>query len=536
MRPTFGRAEDRDGPRDECGVFGIYAPGHEVSRLSYFALYALQHRGQESAGIAAADRGGQIITRRELGLVSQVFSENDLRTLRGELAIGHVRYSTTGSNAWENSQPVQRSEGTHGSHRELALAHNGNLINAVELHSELLERGVTFSSTSDSEIIAALIATHPAEAIEDAIADVLPRLRGAFSIVAMTKDRVLAFRDPHGLRPLAIGELGDPDPAHAERAGQDPGATDADNPGAQGSDAPTTDGADGAAYCVASESCAFDIIGARHLREVQPGELVSIGEDGIRSRQVVEGARKAFCVFEYIYFARPDSRMNGQALQVVRGRMGEILWREAPVEADIVIAVPDSGNPAARGLARAAGLPQDDGFVKNRYVARTFIQPGQELRKHGLRLKFNPLPEVIAGRRLIVVDDSIVRGNTTRQIVAMLRDAGAREVHMRISAPPIKHPCHYGIDMSTREEMIAHNRTTDQVAAELGCDSLHYLSLAGVYEAVGTGARPPGAHPPGRESHCDACFSGEYPLDGTGEANGKYALEPAGSALPLVRA
>ena len=523
MRPTPGRVEDRDGPRDECGVFGIYAPGHEVSRLSYFALYALQHRGQESAGIAAADRGGQIITRRELGLVSQVFSENDLRTLRGELAIGHVRYSTTGSNAWENSQPVQRSEGTHGSHRELALAHNGNLINAVQLHSELLERGVTFSSTSDSEIIAALIATHPAEQIEDAIADVLPRLRGAFSIVAMTKDRVLAFRDPHGLRPLAIGALGDPDPTNADR----PPAPDPDSTTGTG-------GAGGAAYCVASESCAFDIIGARHLREVQPGELVSIGEDGIRSRQVVEGARKAFCVFEYIYFARPDSRMNGQALQVARGRMGEILWREAPVEADIVIAVPDSGNPAARGLARAAGLPQDDGFVKNRYVARTFIQPGQELRKHGLRLKFNPLPEVIADRRLIVVDDSIVRGNTTRQIVAMLRDAGAREVHMRISAPPIKHPCHYGIDMSTREEMIAHGRTTAEVAAELGCDSLHYLSLAGVYEAVGAGT---GADPPGRQSHCDACFSGEYPLDGTGEANGKYALEePAGSTLPLVRA
>jgi amidophosphoribosyltransferase len=532
VRPTPGRAEDRDGPRDECGVFGIYAPGHEVSRLSYFALYALQHRGQESAGIAAADRGGQIITRRELGLVSQVFSENDLRTLRGDLAIGHVRYSTTGSNAWENSQPVQRSEGTHGSHRELALAHNGNLINAVELHSELLARGVTFSSTSDSEIIAALIATHPAAEIEDAIADVLPRLRGAFSIVAMTKERVLAFRDPHGLRPLAIGALGDPEPTHADRAGgEGPDFTHAGGAEAHDPDSTTaTDGAGGAAYCVASESCAFDIIGARHLREVRPGELVSIGEDGIRSRQVVEGARKAFCVFEYIYFARPDSRMNGQALQVARGRMGEILWREAPVEADIVIAVPDSGNPAARGLARAAGLPQDDGFVKNRYVARTFIQPGQELRKHGLRLKFNPLPEVIAGRRLIVVDDSIVRGNTTRQIVAMLRDAGAREVHMRISAPPIKHPCHYGIDMSTREEMIAHNRTTEEVAAELGCDSLHYLSLAGVYEAVGAGAG-------GRQSHCDACFSGDYPLDGTGEANGKYALEePVGSALPLVRA
>jgi amidophosphoribosyltransferase len=517
-----GRAEERDGPRDECGVFGIYAPGHEVSRLSYFALYALQHRGQESAGIAAADRGGQIVTRRELGLVSQVFSENDLRTLRGELAIGHVRYSTTGSNAWENSQPVQRSEGTHGSHRELALAHNGNLINAVQLHGELLQRGVTFSSTSDSEIVAALIATHPAAEIEDAIADVLPRLRGAFSIVAMTKDRVLAFRDPHGLRPLAIGAL------------DAPNSTDADRPGGQDPDATAgTDGAGVAAYCVASESCAFDIIGARHLRDVQPGELVSIGEDGVRSRQVVEGARKAFCVFEYIYFARPDSRMNGQALQVARGRMGEILWREAPVDADIVIAVPDSGNPAARGLARASGIPQDDGFVKNRYVARTFIQPGQELRKHGLRLKFNPLPEVISGQRLIVVDDSIVRGNTTRQIVQMLRDAGAREVHMRISAPPIKHPCHYGIDMSTREEMIAHGRTTEEVAAELGCDSLHYLSLAGVYEAVETGAHPPG----GRQSHCDACFSGEYPLAGTGEANGKYALEePAGSTLPLVRA
>ncbi len=525
VRPTPGRAEDRDGPRDECGVFGIYAPGHEVSRLSYFALYALQHRGQESAGIAAADHGGQIVTRRELGLVSQVFSENDLRTLAGDLAIGHVRYSTTGSNAWENSQPVQRSEGTRGSHRELALAHNGNLINAVQLHGELLERGVTFSSTSDSEIIAALIATHPAERIEDAIAEVLPRLRGAFSIVAMTKDRVLAFRDPHGLRPLAIGALGAP----AARPGeQDAAPTPADRPGAQGPGAPMgTEGAGGVAFCVASESCAFDIIGARHLRDVQPGELVSIGEDGLESRQVVSGARRAFCVFEYIYFARPDSRMNGSALQVARGRMGEILWHEAPVEADLVIAVPDSGNPAARGLARAAGLPQDDGFVKNRYVARTFIQPGQELRKHGLRLKFNPLPEVIAGRRLIVVDDSIVRGNTTRQIVQMLREAGAREVHMRISAPPIKHPCHYGIDMSTREEMIAHDRTTAEVAAELGCDSLHYLSLAGVYEAVGAT----------RATHCDACFSGEYPLDGTGEANGKYALEePAGQSLPLVRA
>jgi amidophosphoribosyltransferase len=491
----------RDGPRDECGVFGLYAPGHEVSRLSYFALYALQHRGQESAGIAAADRSGHIVTRRELGLVSQVFSENDLRTLAGELAIGHVRYSTTGSNAWENSQPVQRSEGTNGSRREVALAHNGNLINALELHAELLERGVSFSSTSDSEIIAAMIATHPAESVEDAIADVLPRLQGAFSIVAMTKDRVLAFRDPHGLRPLALGVI---NPAPDEPDGQ-------------------------VRYCVASESCAFDIIGAKYLREVEPGEVVTLGEEGLESRMAVPGQRRAFCVFEYIYFARPDSRMNDQVLQVTRGRMGEILWHEAPVEADLVIAVPDSGNAAARGLARAAGLPQDDGFVKNRYVARTFISPGQELRKHGLRLKFNPLPDVIAGKRLVVVDDSIVRGNTTRQIVQMLRDAGAKEIHMRISAPPIKHPCHYGIDMSTREEMIAHGRTTEEVAAELGCDSLHYLSLDGVYEAVGAT----------RATHCDACFTGEYPLAGSEDAAGKYSLEEGQgpeSPLPLVRA
>jgi amidophosphoribosyltransferase len=478
--------DHRDGPRDECGVFGIYAPEHDVSRLAYFALYALQHRGQESAGIAAADRGGYIITQRALGLVSQVFKEHDLRALTGDLAIGHVRYSTTGSNEWENSQPVHRSAGAGGNQRELALAHNGNLINAVELHSELRERGVTFSSTSDSEIIAALLATHPADSVEDAIADVMPRLLGAYSTVVMTKDRVVAFRDPAGVRPLVLGQIGD-------------------------------------RYCVASETCAFDIIGATRLRDVQPGEVVSIGEDGIRTRQAVRVEREAFCVFEYIYFARPDSRMNGTVLQAARGRMGEILAREAPADADLVIAVPDSGNAAARGYARASGLPQDDGFVKNRYVARTFIQPGQELRKHGLRLKFNPLPEIVGGKRLVVVDDSIVRGNTTRQIVRMLRDAGALEVHMRISAPPIKHPCHYGIDMSARDEMIAHGRSVEEVAAELGADSLAYLSLEGVYEAVG-GER-------GR--HCDACFSGEYPLTGTDDANGKFAFE---RSLPLVQA
>jgi amidophosphoribosyltransferase len=476
----------RDGPRDECGVFGIYAPELDVSRHAYFALFALQHRGQESAGIAACDAGGYIITQRALGLVSQVFKEHDLKALGGDLAVGHVRYSTTGSNEWENSQPVHRSAGSGGNRRELALAHNGNLINAVELHAQLREQGVQLLGTSDSEIIAALLASHPAERLEDAIADVLPRLKGAFSTVVMTADRVIAFRDPAGLRPLVLGQVGD-------------------------------------RYCVASESCAFDIIGAKLLRNVQPGEMVSLGERGLQVRQVVSGEREAFCVFEYIYFARPDSRMNGDVLQAARGRMGEILARESPVDADLVIAVPDSGNAAARGYARASGLPQDDGFVKNRYVARTFIQPGQELRKHGLRLKFNPLPEIVGGRRLVVVDDSIVRGNTTRQIVQMLRDAGAREVHMRISAPPIRHPCHYGIDMSTREEMIAHERTPEEIAAELSCDSLAYLSLEGVYEAVRGD----------RSRHCDACFSGEYPLAGTDDANGKFALE---RALPLVKA
>jgi amidophosphoribosyltransferase len=482
--------DHRDGPRDECGVFGIYAPGHEVARLSYFGLYALQHRGQESAGIASAPRGGPILAVRDQGLVSQVFKDDHvLRPLIGDFAIGHVRYSTTGASAWENTQPIVRDD-----HRELALAHNGNLINAVELHSELRGAGVPLHSTSDSEIIAALLATHPAERIEDALADVLPRLQGAFSTVVMTDDSVVAFRDPHGLRPLSIGRIVAPDGS---------GATDG--------------------YCVASETCAFDLIGAELIRDVEPGEVVTLSERGLESLKVVPDGRRAFCVFEYIYFARPDSRMGGTVLQVARAKMGEILWREAPVDADVVIPIPDSGNAAARGLARAAGLPQDDGFIKNRYVARTFIQPGQELRRHGLRLKFNPLREVVEGKRLIVVDDSIVRGNTMPGIVRMLREAGAAEVHVRISSPPIKHPCHYGIDMSTREEMVAHNRTVAEICAEIGADSLHYLSLAGVYEAVGGD----------RARHCDACFSGDYPLERSESAGGKFSLE---RSLPLVRA
>jgi amidophosphoribosyltransferase len=469
--------DHRDGPRDECGVFGVYAPEMDVARLSYFALYALQHRGQESAGIATSE-GGHIMTVRDLGLVSQVFDEQKLQALQGDMALGHVRYSTTGSSAWENAQPVYRSD-----RRQLALAHNGNLINAVELHAELSDRGVHFRGTSDSEIIAAMLSTHEADSIEAALADVVPRLEGAFSTVVMTKERVVAFRDGAGLRPLSLGMLG-------------------------------------SRYCIASESCAFDIIGGELLREVEPGEMVSLGERGIETRMMVEGGRRAFCVFEHIYFARPDSILEGNRTQVSRRKMGQILWREAPVEADVVIAVPDSGNAAATGYSKASGIPRDDGLIKNRYVARTFIQPGQELRKHGLRMKFNPLREVVEGKRLVVVDDSIVRGNTTRQIVKMLRDAGALEVHMRISAPPIRHPCHYGVDMSTTQEMVAHGRSVEEIAAELDCDSLAYLSLDGVYEAI-RGERA---------THCDACFSGEYPLERTEEANGKFALEE----LPVV--
>src|SRR3954464_832778 len=479
LTPKQGFSFDREGPREECGVFGVYAPGHEVARLAYFSLYALQHRGQESAGIATC-QGGMLTTMRDAGLVSQVFDEEKLRALEGDMAIGHVRYSTTGGGSWENPQPVWRDDG-----REVALAHNGNLTNAVELWGELKQRGIDFRGTSDSEIMAALLSIEEARPIENAVEAVMPRLAGAYSTVVMTKRAVVAFRDPHGVRPLALGKLGD-------------------------------------RYVIASESCAFDIIGAELLREVNPGELISLTEDGLESRQVVRAERTAHCVFEHIYFSRPDTRLEGRVIQQARGRMGEILWREAPVEADLVISVPDSGNPAAGGFARASGIPQDDGLIKNRYVARTFIQPGQELRKRGLRMKFNPLPEIVSGKRVVVVDDSIVRGNTTRQIVAMLKDAGAAEVHLRISAPPIRNPCHYGVDMSTREEMIAHKRSIDGIAAELEADSLAYLSMAGVYEAIGG---DPG-------EHCDACFSGNYPLGDPDEADGKFALETiaAGSA------
>ena len=453
-----------------CGVFGIRAPGRDVARVTFFGLFALQHRGQESAGIAVSDHG-RLTVLRDMGLVTQVFDEQKLSGLHGDTAIGHTRYSTTGSTHWANAQPLI----TRGRGRTVALGHNGNLVNATELREELAADGITLSTTSDTELIAALIANDPAP-LEDAVAGAMERLEGAFSCVLLSEGKLVGFRDKHGFRPLCLGR----EDGH---------------------------------WLLASESCALDLVGAELEREVTPGELVVIDGEGVHARQAVDSTgHRALCIFEFFYLARPDTRLEGVEVHGARVRMGERLAREAPVEADLVLPIPDSGTPAAIGFSRETGIPFSEGLIKNRYVGRTFIQPDQGLREQGVRLKFNPLAEV-AGKRLVVVDDSIVRGNTTRQIVAMLRDAGAKEVHLRISAPPIRHPCHYGDDMHTREEMVAHERTVEQVAEEVGADSLAYLSLDGVYEAIGTP----------REVHCDACFSGDYPLGEQG--NGKFALE-----------
>lgn len=447
---------------DECGVTGIALREGEAAPLAYYALHALQHRGQESAGISVCQPDGEIETHKALGLVAQVFSPEILASLQGSRGIGHVRYSTKGSSSWKNAQPVWRRDG-----RKVSLAHNGNLINAVEIYKDLQEQNLRLYSTSDSELICALLSLR-ADKEKDwlfrAVQEVMPLLQGAYSTVCMSEEEVVAFRDPAGIRPLVLGSLPE-------------------------------------GYMVASETCALDIVGADYVREVNPGECVRIRPDGIDARQVLP-ARRHLCVFEHIYFARPDSMLAGRSTQQVRGRMGEILAEEAPASADLVIAVPDSGNPAAGGYSRRSGIPRDEGLIKNRYVARTFIEPGADLRSEGLRTKFNPMPAIVAGKRLVVVDDSIVRGNTTRRIVSMLRDAGASEVHLRISSPAILHPCYYGIDMSTRQEMIAADRTPGEVAREVGADSLAYLSLAGVYRALSASPR----------DYCDACFSGSYPL------------------------
>ncbi|MGH3009451.1 MAG: amidophosphoribosyltransferase [Gaiellaceae bacterium] len=456
-----------------CGVFGVYAPGHEVARLTYFGLFALQHRGQESAGIAVSE-SGRLTGMRDLGLVSQVFDEQKLGGLRGEVAIGHTRYSTTGSSQWANAQPLVQ----HGRARIVALGHNGNLVNVGELRDALRASGVRLGTTSDSELVAALIANDEAP-LAEAAANAMRRLDGAYSIVALSEGRLVAFRDAHGFRPLVIGRIDD-------------------------------------SWLVASETCALDLVGAEVVREVEPGELVLADENGLQTIQVLDPQeRRALCVWEYFYLARPDSELEGVEVHGARVRMGERLAQEAPAEADLVLPIPDSGIPAAIGFARALGIPFSEGLIKNRYVQRTFIQPGQELRKQGIRLKYHPVAEV-AGKRVVAVDDSIVRGNTTEQIVRMLFEAGATEVHVRVSSPPVVGQCFYGIDLADPAEMIAAGRTVEEVRERIGATSLAYLSHDGLVEST---QRPVTAL-------CRACLTGDYPTEIPAEA-AKHRFEPA---------
>jgi amidophosphoribosyltransferase len=458
-----------------CGVFGIRAPGRDVARVTHFALHALQHRGQESAGIAVSDRG-RLTVLRDMGLVTQVFSEQKLQGLRGDLAIGHTRYSTTGSAKWANAQPIVQ----HGRARTIALGHNGNLTNASELRADLAGEGIRLTSTSDTELIAALIAHDPAP-LEQAVANAMRRLEGAYSVTALSEGQLVAFRDPHGFRPLSMGRLEDD-------------------------------------WVVASETCALDLLGAEYEREVARGEVVVLGEDGLQGLQAVEAPEQgALCIFEFFYLARPDSRLDGVEVHAARVRMGERLAREAPVEADLVLPIPDSGTPAAIGFSRVSGIPFSEGLIKNRYVGRTFIQPDQGLRQQGIKLKYNPLAEV-AGQRVVAVDDSIVRGNTTGQIVAMLFEAGAAEVHVRISSPRIVGPCFYGIDFADEDELIAAGRTVEQVREHIGATTLAYLSLEGLQEST---RRP-------ESQLCRACLTRNYPTRIPRELKAeKLRFEPA---------
>jgi len=476
------------GPQDQCGVFGVWAPGEEVSKLTYFGLYALQHRGQESAGIATSN-GKKLTVYKDMGLVSQVFSESALESLRGHVAIGHTRYSTTGSSSWRNAQPTlgRTASGT------VALGHNGNLTNTAELlemlrsqYPDQSENEITGGNTTDTAVLTALLAGNPDNSLEGTAMELLPKVRGAFSLVFMDEQTLYAARDPQGVRPLVLGRL---------------------NSG----------------WVVASESAALDIVGASFVREVEPGELIVIDENGLRS-MIFAKPKRAGCVFEYVYLARPDTSINGRNVYDARVDMGKALAREFPVEADLVIPTPDSGTPAAIGFSQESGIPFGHGLVKNAYVGRTFIEPSQTIRQLGIRLKLNPLKEVIKGKRIIVVDDSIVRGNTQRALVQMLREAGAKEIHVRISSPPITWPCFYGVDFATRAELIATGLAPDDVRASIGADSLGYLSKEGMIAASEQ-----------KESElCTACFTGEYPIElPTADRLGKNLLEKGVASIPV---
>ncbi len=482
--------QDR-GPQDACGVFGVWAPGEEVAKLTYFGIYALQHRGQESAGIAVSN-GKQILVYKDMGLVSQVFDEATLESLKGSIAIGHARYSTTGSSVWQNAQPTFRPTST-GS---VALGHNGNLTNTHELSELLAERTLNTAqpdnggnhgrassaegTTSDTGVMTSLLASYEDRSVEEAALDVLPKLRGAFSLVFMDESTLYAARDPQGIRPLVLGRL--------ERG-----------------------------WVVASETAALDIVGASYVREIEPGEFLAIDENGLRSERFAQADPKG-CLFEYVYLARPDTTIASQKVFTVREEIGRRLARSAPVEADLVIPVPESGTPAAIGYAKESGIPFGQGLVKNSYVGRTFIQPSQTIRQLGIRLKLNPLRDVISGKRLVVVDDSIVRGNTQRALIAMLRQFGAAEVHVRISSPPVKWPCFYGIDFASRAELIANGASVDEICRAVGADSLAYVELDELIDATNLA----------KDNLCRACFDGIYPIAlPEDDLIGKYLLEPA---------
>jgi amidophosphoribosyltransferase len=464
-----------DSPQEACGVLGIYAPGAQVARLAFFGLYALQHRGQESAGIATCE-GGVAHVHRALGLVSQVFTEENLHYLRGPLAIGHTRYSTTGAPRLRNAQPylIETALGP------LGIAHNGNLTNAPALRRELLNQGVGLISSSDSEVITQMLAGAAGRTWDERIPDMMQRAQGAYSLTLLTREAIYAVRDPWGFRPLCLGRLNE------------------------------------TGWVVASESSALATIGATFLRELAPGEIVRLDADGVTAWQGVPPAdRPALCIFEYIYFARPDSLLEGRSVHRVRRMLGARLARDNPVDADMVIGAPDSATAHAIGYAHEAGIPFGEGLIKNRYIGRTFIQPDDRLRRMGVALKFNPLPDTLRGKRIVLVDDSIVRGNTSGPIAALLRQAGAAEVHMRVASPPIRHPCFMGVDMATRDELIAARLSVPEIADKLAVDSLAYLSIEGLMEAVG----------PGNGGHCMACFSGRYPVP-TELSAGREAFEP----------
>jgi len=459
-------------PKEECGIFGIY--GHvDTARLTYFGLYALQHRGQESAGISVAD-GRLMKHHKGMGLVSEIFSEDILASLDGHLGIGHVRYSTTGSSVLVNAQPFCI---TH-SGCSLAIAHNGNLVNAHNLRCELEQRGSIFQTTMDSEVIVHLIARNLVRGLEEALIDALSEIKGAFSLVLGTENQIIGARDPYGFRPMCLGLLDDN------------------------------------AYVIASETCALDLIGARYLRDVEPGEVVFIDENGLRSRRLPVPSRTAFCIFEFIYFARPDSSIYGQNVYLARKRQGHEMAREYQVAADIVMPFPDSGNYAALGFAEASGIPLEMGVIRNHYVGRTFIEPTQAMRDFHVKVKLNPVRPLLRNRKLVIIEDSIVRGTTTRNRVKTLREAGAEEVHMAVSCPPHRYPCFYGIDFPTRKELIAATHSVEEIKKFLGLDTLHYLSLEGLLRAINLDTA----------GFCLACFNGEYPVSFADDLH-KHCLE-----------